>query len=80
MLSVVVHDLEDDDGPPVVISLQPITTPEPRLRYAVSWGGQELAALHDRIDDDAWVGLGAIDDDEEYARRFQDLFGLDIGG
>jgi NAD(P)-dependent dehydrogenase (short-subunit alcohol dehydrogenase family) len=55
-----------------------IVTDDPRLRYAVSWGGPELAALHDRIDDADWVALGAIDDDTEYAERFHQVFGLDI--
>ena len=37
-----------------------------------------MAALHDRIADDDWVGLGAIDDDDEYNRRFAEIFGVDI--
>jgi len=57
---------------------QAIITDEPRLRYPVSWCGPEMAALHDRIDDDDWVGLGAIDDDDEYNRRFAEIFGVDI--
>jgi NAD(P)-dependent dehydrogenase (short-subunit alcohol dehydrogenase family) len=55
-----------------------ITTDTPRLRYPVSWGGAELAELHDRIDDSDWIALGAIDEDEEYYRRFHDMFGLDL--
>ncbi len=55
-----------------------IDTDEPRLRYAVSWGGPELSALHDRIDDADWIGLGAVEDDEAYADRFRQVFGLDI--
>jgi NAD(P)-dependent dehydrogenase (short-subunit alcohol dehydrogenase family) len=55
-----------------------ITTETPRLRYPVSWGGAELAELHDRIDDSDWIALGAIEDDEEYYRRFHDMFGLDL--
>lgn len=55
-----------------------ITTDEPRLRYSVSWGGAELADLHDRIDDDDWVAMGAIEDDADYYRRFLDMFGLDL--
>ncbi|MEM9514981.1 MAG: SDR family oxidoreductase [Actinomycetota bacterium] len=56
-----------------------IVTDSPRLRYHVSWAGAELAPMHDRIDDQDWIGLGeAIDDDEGYAQRFEDIFGLDI--
>ncbi|MFT4659422.1 MAG: NAD(P)-dependent dehydrogenase (short-subunit alcohol dehydrogenase family) [Candidatus Aldehydirespiratoraceae bacterium] len=55
-----------------------ITTNEPQLRYPVSWAGPEMAAMHDRISDDDWVGLGAVKDDAEYIARFQQLFGVDI--
>ena len=55
-----------------------ITTDEHRLRWPVSWGGAELAELHDRIDDSDWIALGAIEEDEEYYRRFHDMFGLDL--
>ena len=55
-----------------------ITTTTPHLRYAVSWSGPELAGLHDRIDDGDWVGLGAIEDDDEYIARFREIFGIDI--
>ena len=60
------------------VILHAITTDEPQLRYAVSWGGPELAGRHDRIPDEDWIGLGAIADDEEYAARFFDVFGVDI--
>ena len=55
-----------------------ITTNEPKLRYPVSWAGPEMAAMHDRISDDDWVGLGAVKDDAEYISRFQQMFGVDI--
>lgn len=55
-----------------------ITTDDPSLRYPVSWAGAEMAALHDRIDDADWIGLGAIDDDAEYVARFGEIFGFDI--
>ena len=60
------------------VILNAITTDEPQLRYAVSWGGPELASRHDRIADEDWIGLGAIADDEEYTARFFDVFGVDI--
>jgi NAD(P)-dependent dehydrogenase (short-subunit alcohol dehydrogenase family) len=55
-----------------------ITTPDPQLRYAVSWGARELTEGRTRIDDAEWVALGAVADDGEYYERFRDLFGLDI--
>jgi len=55
-----------------------ITTDEPRLRYPVSWGGAELAELHDRIDHSDWIAMGAIEEDEAYYQRFHDVFGLDL--
>lgn len=55
-----------------------ITTDTPRLRYAVSWGGEEMAALHDRIDDADWLELGAIEDDADYITRFNEIFDIDI--
>ena len=55
-----------------------IITDEHRLRWPVSWGGAELAELHDRIDDSDWIALGAIEEDDEYYRRFHDMFGLDL--
>ena len=55
-----------------------ITTDEPKLRYPVSWGGAEMAGLHDRISDADWLELGAIEDDDEYARRFREIFDIDI--
>ncbi len=55
-----------------------LTTDEPTLRYAVSWGGPELVAGRARISDEAWVALGAVADDAAYYDCFERLFGLDI--
>ena len=55
-----------------------ITTDEPRLRYAVSWGGRELVEGRATFDDADWVALGAIPDDDEYYAEFERLFGLPI--
>ncbi len=52
---------------------QAITSDEHRLRYPVSWGGAELAELHDRIDDVDWIAMGAIEEDDEYYRTFHDV-------
>ncbi len=55
-----------------------ITTDQPQLRYAMSWGGKELVEGRAALGDDEWVALGAIDDDAEYYGRFAEHFGLDI--
>ncbi|MFN3256527.1 MAG: SDR family oxidoreductase [Ilumatobacter sp.] len=55
-----------------------ITTDAPKLRYPVSWGGEEMATLHDRIADEDWLELGRIEDDADYIRRFDQIFGIDI--
>jgi len=55
-----------------------VTTDDPRLRYAVSWGGPEIVGRRSLISDEEWVALGAIVDDDEYFRAFRDTFGVDI--
>jgi len=55
-----------------------IVNDDHRLRYPVSWGGAEMAELHDRIDDADWIALGAIEEDADYYERFHDVFGLDL--
>lgn len=54
-----------------------ITTDEPQLRYAVSWGSRELIEGRAAMSDREWVELAALPDDDYY-RRFADHFGLDI--
>jgi len=55
-----------------------IETDSPRLRWPVSWGARELLESRLRVSDADWVGLGAVDTDEEYVAGFRRLFGLDI--
>jgi len=55
-----------------------ITTDQPKLRYAVSWGAKELIDGRAAMTDEQWVALGAIADDEDYYAEFADKFGLDI--
>ncbi len=55
-----------------------ITTDEPKLRYAVSWGGPELIDGRAAMSDQDWVALGALTDDAEYYDRFEQHFGLNI--
>lgn len=55
-----------------------IATDAPQLRYPVSWAGPEMTAMHDRISDADWVGLGAVEDDADYIAGFKRIFGIDI--
>jgi NAD(P)-dependent dehydrogenase (short-subunit alcohol dehydrogenase family) len=54
-----------------------ITTDKPKLRYACSWGGAEVANARPSVSDEDWLALGR-GDDNEYRAAFQRLFGLDI--
>ena len=54
------------------------TSDTPKLRYTCGWGGNELVAGRAKMSDEDWVALGAIEDDAEYAARFQELFGLGL--
>jgi NAD(P)-dependent dehydrogenase (short-subunit alcohol dehydrogenase family) len=56
-----------------------ITTDEPQLHYACSWGGPELIAGRAAMTDAEWVALSVTDDDAVYAQSFRDKFNLDIG-
>jgi NAD(P)-dependent dehydrogenase (short-subunit alcohol dehydrogenase family) len=53
-----------------------ITTTEPKLRYAVSWGGPEIVAARSALSDEDFVRLMNIDDDEEYAAAFEAGLGV----
>ena len=55
-----------------------ITTDQPKLRYAVSWGGRELIDGRAAMSDEDWVELGGLADDAEYYDRFEQHFGLNI--
>src|SRR5438445_6048014 len=55
-----------------------VTTDTPRLRYVCSWGANEIVDGRARMSDEDWVALGAITDDDEYHKRFEEFFGLDI--
>lgn len=55
-----------------------VTTDQPQLRYHCSWGAEQLISGRQRMSDAAWESLGAVDDDDAYYARFEELFGLDI--
>ncbi|MDG2334963.1 MAG: SDR family oxidoreductase [Myxococcota bacterium] len=52
--------------------------PNPKLRYPCAWGGEELCSGRTKLDDAAWVALGACESDDEYYAAFEKCFGLDI--
>ncbi|MEQ1701261.1 MAG: SDR family oxidoreductase [Ilumatobacteraceae bacterium] len=55
-----------------------ITTDEPKLRYAVSWGAQGMIDGRAAMTDEQWVALGNVADDNEYYDGFQAAFGVDL--
>jgi len=54
-----------------------VTTDDPKLRYACSWGGAELTNRA-AFSDEAWVEVGRAVDDDDYYRRFEKTFGVSI--
>ncbi len=55
-----------------------VTTDEPKLRYPVSWGGNELIAGRAAMTDEQWVSLGDHVDDDAYYDAFTAGFGLEL--
>ncbi len=55
-----------------------VTTDAPQLRYAVSWGGNELIEGRANITDAEWIALGNIEGDDAYYDEFERLFHLDL--
>ena len=55
-----------------------ITTDEPKLRYAVSWGAQGMIEGRAAMTDEQWVALGNAADDDAYYDGFQAAFGVDL--
>jgi NAD(P)-dependent dehydrogenase (short-subunit alcohol dehydrogenase family) len=56
-----------------------VTTEDPKLRYAVSWGGKELIEGRANMTDEEWVALGKHPgDDTAYYDHFRKVFGLEL--
>ena len=55
-----------------------ITTPAPRLRYAVSWGAAGMIDGRRRMSDEEWIALGALPADDAYYDAFARHFGVRI--
>ncbi|MBM3684620.1 MAG: SDR family oxidoreductase [Actinobacteria bacterium] len=72
--------LRDAVSPDVVADTiwEAVTTSTPKLRWRCAWGADELVLGRAKMSDEDWVSLGACADDEAYADRFRELFGLDI--
>jgi len=55
-----------------------IETDAPRLRYQVSWGGDEMVNGRARMGDEAWLALGRAAPLPDYIEAFESAFGLDL--
>ena len=55
-----------------------IETDDPKLRYQVSWGGEEIVRGREAMSDEDWVELGAIESLDDYITAFNAAFGIDI--
>lgn len=55
-----------------------VTSEDPKLRYLVGWGAEQIAGGRRRMTDEEWVALGAATDDEEYYADFERVFGIAI--
>jgi NAD(P)-dependent dehydrogenase (short-subunit alcohol dehydrogenase family) len=55
-----------------------VTTDEPKLRVAVSWGAAELIAGRAAMTDEEWVELGRHTDDDAYYDHFAQAFDIDL--
>lgn len=55
-----------------------ITTDSPMLRYPVSWGSKAMIEGRQAMGDEAWVAMGALDDDAAYYDEFDRRFNVDI--
>ena len=55
-----------------------ITTTEPKLRYTVSWGAEEMIDGRQRMTDEEWVAMGGLEDDAAYYDAFERHFGKRI--
>jgi NAD(P)-dependent dehydrogenase (short-subunit alcohol dehydrogenase family) len=51
-----------------------IHTDEPKLRYPVSWGSQEMIDGRTAMTDQQWVAMGALADDADYYQSFEHHF------
>lgn len=71
------HHATDADEVAAVIR-HAIETDDPKLRYQVSWGGNELVHGRAAMSDETWVALGAIPEMSDYIAAFRDAFGLDM--
>lgn len=69
-----------DPGEVAALIYHAVTTDEPKLRYACSWGGAELVAGRAALSDEAWVELGASITADGYWPKFSEALGFHIEG
>ena len=55
-----------------------ITTTSPKLRYACSWGGQEIVAGRALQSDTDWVNMAVSADDSDYYSAFKTAYGVEL--
>ena len=55
-----------------------LATDQPKLRYAVSWGGAEMIEGRERMSDEEWVSLGDHEHDSDYYDDFEHRFHLSL--
>lgn len=55
-----------------------IETDDPKLRYPVSWGGQEIVDGRAAMTDEEWIEMGRIESLDDYIAAFEHKLGVDI--
>jgi len=70
------HATDPDDVAEVIYHA--IVTEVPTLRYVTSWSGPEMISGRRKLSDEAWVALGASEDDLAFYTSFEASFGVAI--
>jgi len=72
------HTHASDASEVADVILHAIETDQPKLRYQVSWGANEIVAGRAALSDEDWVELGRAATRDEYLAGFHAAFGLDL--
>lgn len=72
------HQHATDASEVAAVIRHAIETDDPKLRYAVSWGGVGITEGRARLGDEDWVAMGRTESMDEYIAAFRDAFGIDI--
>ncbi|MGH0030752.1 MAG: SDR family oxidoreductase [Myxococcota bacterium] len=65
-----------DDVADTIVGM--LADPKTPFRVTCAWGGSELPSGRARMSDADWIALGALEDDDAYYARFEELFGLKL--